>query len=153
MAKFLINALVRQYPSHISEQLGKFCYDRIFFLDSPESKRLQYDKDTISALKIIYPDINFESNTCFFEQKEGFKEAIDFELKKFGFDNNQLRALTLTLESYRKRFLYDFNFSSTGRKESTGESIGGSFEYHAQLEPVKVSTQIPVQPSVLKTTS
>ena len=153
LAKFLINALVRQYPSHISEQLGKFCYDRIFFLDSPESKRLQYDKDTISALKIIYPDINFESNTCFFEQKEGFKEAIDFELTKFGFDNNQLRALTLTLESYRKRFLYDFNFSSTGRKESTGESIGGSFEYHAQLEPVKVSTSIPVQPGVLKTTS
>jgi putative methyltransferase len=137
LAKFLINALVRQNHSHISEQLGKFCYDRIFFIDSPISKKIAYDKDTISALKMIYPYANFESNTCFFEQQEGAKEAIDFELEKFGFDKDPLRALTLAEESYRNRFLYDFSFSLTGRKESTGEFIGGSFDYHAQLGPIK----------------
>ena len=135
LTKFLIDALVNQYPSNISKQLGKFCYDRIVFLDSPISKKSEYSEDGINALKKIYPDMNFESNICFFEQKEGFKETIDYELKKFEFDKDPLRALTLTLESYRKRFLNDFSFSLTGRKESTGETLGGSFEYHAQLEP------------------
>jgi putative methyltransferase len=137
LAKFLIDALVRQNHSPITEQLGRFCYDRIFFIDSPISKRVQYDKDTIGTLKMIYPYVNFESDTCLFEQQDGAKEAIDFELEKFGFKKDPLRALTITVESYRNRFLYDFNFSTTGRKESTGELVGGSFDYHAQLGPVK----------------
>lgn len=137
LAKFLIDSLVRQNHSHISEQLGQFCFDRIFFIDSPIAKKCEYDKDMVNILKLIYPYVNFESNTCFFEQQEGAKEAISFELDKFGFNKDPLRALTLTVESYRNRFLYDFNFSLTGKKESTGELIGGSFDYHAQLGPVK----------------
>lgn len=136
LAKLFIDALIRQYPSNVSEQLGKFCYDRIFFLDSPTTKKIQYNKDTIEALKMIYPHIDFDHNTCYFEQKEGFKDAINFELRKFEFKKDPLNALTLTLESFRKRFLYDFSFSTTGRKESTGEIIGEEFNYRAQVEPV-----------------
>jgi radical SAM superfamily enzyme YgiQ (UPF0313 family) len=136
LANSLINALVRQYPSKIAVELGKFCYDRIFFLDSPTRKNYQYDKETLKALKMIYPNMNFESNTCFFEQQEGAKEEIEFELQKFNFSADPLRALTLTIESYRNQFLYDFNFSTHGSKETTGELVGGSFDYHAQLGPL-----------------
>ena len=45
-------------------------------------------------------------------------------------------ALTLIMESYRNRFLYDINFSTHGSKETTGELVGGSFDYHAQLGPL-----------------
>jgi radical SAM superfamily enzyme YgiQ (UPF0313 family) len=137
LAKLLIDAVIRQFPSPISTQLGKFCYDRIFFLDSSISKKLKYDQETVEILKIIYPDVDFESNICYFEQKEGFSDAINHEIQKFEFDKDPLRALTLTLESYRKRFLYDFSFSSVGKKESTGEIIGEEFNYRAQTEPVQ----------------
>ena len=134
--KSLIDVFVNQYPSKIAEELGKFCYDRIFFLNSPASKNYQYDKETVKMLKILYPNINFDSNTCFFEQRKGAKEAIEFELQKFNFDADPLRALTLTMETYRNHFLYDFTFSINGNKETTGDLISGSFDYQAQLGPV-----------------
>jgi radical SAM superfamily enzyme YgiQ (UPF0313 family) len=132
----LIDVFVAQNKSKTSIGLGQFCYDQIFFLDSPTSKNCQYDKETIKVLKMIYPKMNFESNTCFFEQQEGVQEAINFELQKFNFDSDSIRALTLTMETYRNRFLYDFGFSSDDKKESTGELVGGSFDYHAQLGPL-----------------
>lgn len=136
LTRSLIDSIVNQYKSKISTDLGKFCYDQIFFLDSPISKNCKYDVDILNILKSIYPAITFESNTCYFEQQEGIIEAINFELQKFNFKTDPIRALTLTMETYRNRFLYDFKFSSDGEKQTMGELTGGSFDYHAQLGPI-----------------
>jgi putative methyltransferase len=136
LTRSLIDSIVNQYKSKISTDLGKFCYDQIFFLDSPISKNCKYDADILNILKSIYPTITFESNTCYFEQQEGVQEAINFELQKFDFDTDPIRALTLTMETYRNRFLYDFKFSTNGNKQTSGELTGGSFDYHAQLGPI-----------------
>ena len=57
--------------------------------------------------------------------------AINYELQKFNFENEPLRALALTLETYRSNFLYDFQFGKIG-KESENDYTS-SFDYHAQL--------------------
>jgi len=140
LTRSLIDVLVEKYKSKISVELGNFCCDQIFFLDSSTSKECKYDEDTLNVLRMIYPHITFEGNTCFFEQQKGIQEAINYELKKFNFETEPIRALTLTMETYRNRFLYDFSFSPNGNKETSGELLGGSFDYHAQLGPLVSET-------------
>jgi len=132
-AKKMLVAIASKMKSDLASELVQFCHDRIYFLDHPvQSKQCEYSDALVSALKTIYPALSFTSNVCHFEIEEKTKNAIDFELNKVGIDKNPVRALALTLESYRSYFLFDFRFGEGGRKEVVGD-LTGSFDYHAQL--------------------
>ncbi len=132
-AKQILITIAGKTNDPLASELMQFCYDRIYFLDHPvQSKKCEYSDDLVNVLKKIYPTLSFDSNVCHFEIEEKTKHAIDYELKKVGLEKDPVRALALTLESYRSYFLFDFRFGSAGKKEVVGD-LAGSFDYHAQL--------------------
>jgi len=132
-AKKMLEAIASKMDSDLAPELVQFCHDRIYFLDhAVQSKDCTYSDNLVEALKKIYPALSFTSNTCHFEIEEKTKNAIDFEINKVGLDKDPIRALSLTLESYRSYFLFDFQFGKGGKKEVVGD-LTGSFDYHAQL--------------------
>jgi len=132
-ARCLLANVAAEVNSTLASELVEFCLDRIYFLDEMiPSKDREYSEDLVRILMQIYPNHTFESNTCRFEIEEGTRRQIRFELQKFDFDHDPLRALALTLEPYHSDFLYDFRFGASGQKETVGELMG-SFDYHGQL--------------------
>ena len=132
-AKKLLITIAGKTTGDMAMELVRFCHDRIYFLDDPvQSKKCEYSESLVNVLKKLYPLLSFTSNVCHFEIEEKTKKAIDFELDKVGLKKDPIRALALTLESYRSYFLFDFSFGSDGRKEVVGD-LTGSFDYHAQL--------------------
>ena len=139
-AKTLIDSLAEEFDDITVKKLAKFCFERIYFPYSSELiKEISIDEDVVLSLKKIYPDLIFDSNVCRFEQTEKANNTIEYELKKYGFENNPIRALALTFETYKSKFLYSFQFSGKNR-ESLGD-FSGSFDYHAQLRPLEVEKQ------------
>ncbi len=131
-ARTLIEGLIDETDDKAAKKLSSFCLERIYFPGSNELvKTILYDEDMVNILKILYPRLTFDSKKCKFEQKEKLVHAINYELQKFNFENEPLRALALTLETYRSNFLYDFQFGKIG-KESENDYTS-SFDYHAQL--------------------
>jgi len=131
-AKTLIDSLVAEFDDLVVQNLAKFCFERIYFYKSSKLiKDIPIDERVISALKKIYPNLIFDSNICRFEQTEKARNAIDYELKKYNFEKDPIRALALTFEGYVNQFLYSFQFSEKNKENLTNYS--GSFDYHAQL--------------------
>ena len=127
ITKSFLDAIAMQYKSEKTSELAQFCLDSIYFMDSPvSSKECSYSVSLITALKEIWP---IEGDICRFEMKEGIEEAINFELKKYKFDEDPVRALSITLEGpYSRLFLYNFKFmtlQNTGDTFSANDSLIG----------------------------
>lgn len=132
-AKRMLQTIASKTNNEIALELVQFCHDRIYFLDYPvQFKKCTYSESLVNILKKLYPLLSFTSNVCHFEIEAKTKSAIDYELEKVGLKKDPVRALALTLESYRSYFLFDFSFSPNGKKEVVGD-LAGSFDYHAQL--------------------
>ena len=132
-ARCLLTVVSREIEVPIATELVNFCFDRIYFLDEAvPSKECTYSESVVDVLRKVYPAQSFEVNTCRFSIEQRTKDAIDYELRRFSFEKDPVRALTLTLEAYRSHFLYEFEFGLTGRREAVGE-LAGSFDYHAQF--------------------
>lgn len=112
LTKSLLDTIANQCKSGLSSDLTQFCMDGIYFMDSRESfKERTYSDSLVANLKKIYPSIPFNGNKCQFKLQEGNKEAINFELKKYGFDEHPIQALAQTLEgNYKSKFLLNFKF-------------------------------------------
>lgn len=132
-ARRLLTAIIGGTHSAIALELMEFCFDRIYFLDDAvQTKERNYSEDLVDILRKVYPSNSFESTICRFEIDERTQLAIDYELKKFNFQKDPVRAIALTLESYSSHFLYDFKFGRAGSKEIVG-NLMGSFDYRGQL--------------------
>ena len=133
-ARAMLEAIASQSDSQLAAELVEFCLDRIYFpKDALQTKIREYSPELIESLKQVYPGRVFESTVCRFEITDRTKRAIDYALEKNNFEEAELRALTLALESVRtSHFLYDFRFGRSGEKE-IAEDTAGSFDYHAQL--------------------
>ncbi len=137
-AKTLIDSLAGESNDLTVKKLANFCYERIYFPRSSELiKNVHVDDDVILALKSIYPDLIFDSNVCKFEQSTKDNEIIEYELKKYNYEKDPVRALAITFESYSSKFLYDFQFSEKNKEISA--EYTDSFDYHAQLGPLESS--------------
>jgi radical SAM superfamily enzyme YgiQ (UPF0313 family) len=135
-AQTIIHSLVERFDDLTVQKLARFCFERIYFPNSSQLvKDIHVDSDVLIILKKIYPELIFDSNICRFIQTEQARNAIKYELEKYGFENDPIRSLALTLETYKSKFLYDFQFSNKN-KETVGE-FTSSFDYHAQLGPLK----------------
>lgn len=134
VARLLLTAISSEIGGGVSSEFVRFCTDRIYFLDdgAPAEKECTYSPELVRILRQVYPAHSFRSDTCRFEIDRQIKQAIDYELQRFGFDRDPLRAAALALENYHSYFLYDFEFGASGKKEVVGE-LTGSFDYHAQL--------------------
>jgi hypothetical protein len=112
LTKSLLDTIANQCKSGLSSDLTQFCMDGIYFMDSRESfKERTYSDSLVANLKKIYPSIHFNGNKCQFKLQEGNEEAINFELKKYGFDEHPIQALAQTLEgNYKSKFLLNFKF-------------------------------------------
>ncbi len=131
-AEVLLENLASTLQLKIKDEIVQFCFDRIYFpKDSAQYKEMKYTDGLVRYIKQIYPTTTIASNTCHFRIEEKVQSAINFELKKFGIDNDPIRAIALTLEIYCRKFLYDFQFGDEGKIEIV-ESIAGSFDYHSQ---------------------
>ena len=107
-AKHLLETISEKFSGGISNELVHFCLERIFFPDSKIlNKRFTYSDDTIDALKLVYPNISFESNTCNFVLNKSTYKAIEFDLNRFQYKIDPLVAVTITLDSHSMRFFYD----------------------------------------------
>ena len=130
-----IEKIVSQYRNEKTEKLAKFCFDRIYFVGTHElTKKIEYDESIVKILKITFPYNEFNSNTCIFNIDTTSKKELEFSLKKYNFEQEPVRALAMTLESYYNYLLFDFQFGNIGTKETVG-NLAGSFDYQAQLAP------------------
>jgi radical SAM superfamily enzyme YgiQ (UPF0313 family) len=128
-----IDKIVSLDRNETTEKLAKFCLDRIYFIGTEKLfKKIEYDDSIVEILRNVFPYHDFNSNTCFFNIDSKYKQDIEASLKKYNFEKDPLRALTLTLESYLTYFLFDFQFGKISRKETVG-NLAGSFDYQAQL--------------------
>ena len=96
----MLATIAKEPSSPVAAQLVDFCFDRIYCV--PGSERLKsrtYSAELLECLKGVYPGQQFESNTCYLEIDEQIQSAIDGQLEEYGFVGDDLRALTLTLES------------------------------------------------------
>jgi radical SAM superfamily enzyme YgiQ (UPF0313 family) len=108
-ARILIHSIIQECNSKVAIELAQFCLDRIYFLDSSETSRTAYYSDeAISVLKKLFPSCVFKSNTIQFKIEDSVRRPIEFDLNRFCFDEDPLRALALTLETYRSQFLMGF---------------------------------------------
>ena len=82
-------------------------------MDSPiPEKEITSSKELTKILEQIYPSVQFSLNTCLFRINQNVTEAISHELKSFHVDKDPVRALVLTLELYKRDFLYDSTFNT-----------------------------------------
>jgi radical SAM superfamily enzyme YgiQ (UPF0313 family) len=112
LTKLFLNTISEQCQSDLSSEFTQFCMDGIYFMDLRETfKEHFYSDSLVASLKKIYPSIPINGNKCQFNLQEGNEEAIDFELKKYQFDDHPVQALAQTLEGpYKSKFLLNFNF-------------------------------------------
>lgn len=117
LTKSMLDAMASQCKSDLTKQLTQFCMDSIYFMDFREKfKECTYSDSLVEGLKKIYPLSPIDGNKCRFKLEDGSEEAIDFEFKKYRFDEEPTQALAQTLEGpYVRKFLLEFKFSKEAK--------------------------------------
>ena len=121
--------------SPVASDLVEFSLERLFFIDDRKAeKTLQCSKDLVAALAAVYPTVRSDGPTlCRFVVDEKYLRVIDADLVRFGFDDNPLRSVALTLQNYGDKMMYDFSFGDV--VENTGrDTFLDSFDYADQLK-------------------
>jgi radical SAM superfamily enzyme YgiQ (UPF0313 family) len=113
LARTMVDILAHQCDLEVADELAQFSFECIYFMDSsiPE-KEIVYSKELIEILELIYPANQFTSGTCSFRMDPNVVEAISHELERFEVERDPVRALVLTLELYKRDFLYEFSFET-----------------------------------------
>ena len=113
LAKTMVEILASQCDLAEAKELAQFSFECIYFMDPPiPEKEITYSKELTKILEQIYPSVQFTSNTCLFRMNQNVAEAIRHELKRFDVEKDPVRALVLTLELYKRDFLYEFTFDT-----------------------------------------
>jgi radical SAM superfamily enzyme YgiQ (UPF0313 family) len=136
LARKILNVVAKNSSSNIVNELVDFSMERIFFINSRvNEKNINFSPALIEGLSIIYPSVSSNgNNVCKFSVTPKFYRVVDAELERFMFNENSLRALTLTLQNYGDKLMYDFSFGDTIEKTGS-EVFFDSFDYSDQLKP------------------
>ncbi len=133
LAECLLQKLGTVSSSPLVPEFINFSLERMLFVDKiVDSKSLTMSHSFCEAFSKIYPSVTFSSVNCDFWINSKERRAREKDLALFDYDNDPLRALTLSLQRFGTSMLYDFSFDNKSRV-NIDQEIFESFEYDGQL--------------------
>lgn len=134
LAEDMLSHIAKLDGSEVSRGLVSFCCERILFIEKWQlSRTVMFSEDVVKALSQVYPTVPADaSNGCRFVLQEKFDRAIKHELEKFGFSEDPVRALAITLQNYGEKMMYEFAFGDEFETKGM-ETFLDSFDYANQL--------------------
>ncbi len=135
IAEAMLKIIARCCKSPASDDLVRFCLDRIFFIEERVvEKSVRYSPELTEALALIYPTVkNDVPPECRFNVTPKQMRAVELEMERFQYDENPVRAIALALQNYGDKLYYDFAFGGEVEKLGT-ETFLDSFDYADQLK-------------------
>ena len=111
IARAILDSIVAQIDDPMVGGLSDYCFERIWFIGEPIHKKISFPKGVLDCLREVHMDNTVVGNTGHFRVNKGNKKLIDFELKKNSFDTDNIAAVTMAVENYSFRFIYDVEFT------------------------------------------
>ena len=106
----------------------------IFMNDLVPVKAVDFDESVINALGKIYPGVYWSGNgQCKFSITAKMQNAIDWELKRFGYHDDPIRAVALALQNYGDKMFYDFAVGDELVVDNILLGATDSFDYSDQF--------------------
>jgi hypothetical protein len=135
----LASAIIRLVSS-ISEnehakRVADFCLERMIFVNElVKNKTIEFDQSLVEALGRIYPNIHCGlSPICEFDINDKMLNAINWELDRFDFAEDPVRAVALALQNYGDKLFYNFAFGGEDVQEDFAPNATDSFDYSDQF--------------------
>jgi radical SAM superfamily enzyme YgiQ (UPF0313 family) len=135
LASSIINVVADSSNSPEAKMLAEFCLERMIFMnDLVPVKAVDFDESVINALGKIYPGVYWSGNgQCKFSITAKMQNAIDWELKRFGYHDDPIRAVALALQNYGDKMFYDFAVGDELVVDNILLGATDSFDYSDQF--------------------
>lgn len=133
LARQLLETLGVVCTGSLVNEFIHFSLERVIFVrEIDDSKTMEMSPEFCSTLTHLYPDLTIARSICEFSIDSKERRLREKDLALFGFEDDPLRALTLSLQRFGTSMLYRYSFGA-GTCEAEGQEALDSFDYDRQL--------------------
>ena len=133
LAKLLLEALGTISRGPLVDEFIRFSLERaIFVRQIADSRTIEMSQEFCRVFALLYPNATVGNTSCEFSIDPKERRSREKDLALFGFENDPLRALTLSLQRFGTSMLYRYSFG-TEPCEADEQEVFDSFDYDRQL--------------------
>ena len=135
LASAVIKMVASISQNEHAEVVANFCLERMVFVNElVKNKEFKFEDSLVVALRCIYPTIRGNAGpVCQFSISEKMINAINWELERFDFAQDPVRAVALALQNYGDKLFYDFSFGGDLINQDTAPNATDLFDYSDQF--------------------
>lgn len=135
LASAVIKMVASISKNEHAEVVANFCLERMVFVNElVKNKEVKFEDSLVEALRCIYPTIRGNTGpVCQFSTSEKMINAINWELERFDFAQDPVRAVALALQNYGDKLFYDFSFGGDRITQDSAPNATDSFDYSDQF--------------------